>query len=196
MAEFDEEIEYLEEDAEIVQQCVQQTLVAAKVPSSETNLLIERSRPKPTERRKRKKEEDDSDYDPTEELLILNKKKPPPQKKAKTIHITPSAPIQDVKKVREYHHVSAREQYENRKKCSIRIPDYDDPLCLPVRAIKFYESDKKRLINWNNVCLEHFKYCDDLLKPERGETKKSKKSIRTAVFKNVVNKVTGTGHIL
>lgn len=194
MAEFgDEEIEYLEEDADIVQQCVQQTLVSPKAQSPQTSLLVERSRPKPAERRKRKKEEDDSDYDPSEELVAISKKKPPPQKKTKTSHVTPIASTHDDKKNARDHPVNAAEQALNRQKCSIRIPDYDDPLCLPVRAIRAHESDKKRLTNWNNVCMEHFKYCNEILKPERGTTKKS---VRTAVFKNVVNKLTGTIYFL
>lgn len=205
MTDSDGVIEYLEEDAEIVQLCVQQSQqqAAAAVKSDSPNtlsvepsLLVERPRPKPVDRRKRKKEEEDSDYDPSEEIIVT-KKKQPPLKKNKTIHTVaapaPAPPTYLIpqKKVSESN-LSSREQYLNRKKFNIRIPDYDDPLCLPVRAIRVHESDKKRLDNWNNVCLEHFKYCDELLKPERGDTKKS---FRTAVFKNVVNKLTGTyGH--
>lgn len=188
MAESDGEIEYLEEDAEIVQQCVQLSQETATARPSYPILLVERPRPRADrEKKKRKKEEEDSDYDPAGEI-IPSKKKQPPQKKTNTFHITPTPVEPAKKKVREYHDMGSREQYLIRKRHNIRIPDYDDPLCLPVRAIRAQESDKKRLNNWNNVCLEHFKYCDEILKPERGDTKKS---ARTAVFKNVVNKHTG-----
>ncbi|KOB74741.1 Suppressor of Hairy wing, partial [Operophtera brumata] len=165
MAESDGEIEYLEEDAEIVQQCVQQSQQTAVKRSPA--LPVKRSRPRADrERKKRKMEEEDSDYDAAAEI-IPTKKKQPPHRKTNTYQIAPT-PVEPAKKtVREYHDMGAKEQYLIRKKHNIRIPDYDDPLCLPVRAIRVQESDKKRLENWNNVCLEHFKYCDEILKPER-----------------------------
>lgn len=212
MADSDGDIEFLDEDADIVQQCVQAAPVPIPVlvPKVEVEeniesvpLLIERQ---PVERkRKRRKDEEDSDYDPNDDVLPPS---PAPSSKSKKKRQNV------VKKVKSYHregvpnlkvapkenrfqytgprkkpkHFPVREVILDRKKCKIRIPDYDDPLCLPVKAVKNEALDIKRLNNWNNVCLEHFKHCDSLLKPERGDTRSS---ARTVVFRNVINKQSG-----
>ncbi|XP_047036826.1 zinc finger protein 333-like [Helicoverpa zea] len=200
MAESDGDIEYLDEDADIVQQCVQ--VVPVQVPhlvprvvEKPSPLLVERM---PAERkRKKRKDEEDSDYDPNDDLLPPSppsskgkKKRQNVVKKVKTYQRGEG--VQNLKvgssSGRKAKHFPAKEPVIDRKLCNIRIPDYDDPLCLPVKAIKSEDSDVKRLNNWNNVCLEHFKHCDSLLKPERGDTYSS---VRTVVFRNVANKQTG-----
>lgn len=193
MTEADEDIEFLDEDADIVQQCVQAVITPQYVPPVEeklTPLLVERQRT--DRRRKRKKDEDDSDYDPSQDTVPAS---PPRGKKRK--QQTGTRKVKSTQKeaarnanvpLSKRSHYLAKEPAINRKKYNIRIPDYDDPLCLPVKAIKHEDSDIKRLNNWNNVCLEHFKHCDNLLKPERGETHSS---TRTMVFRNVINKQSG-----
>ncbi|XP_075986246.1 uncharacterized protein LOC142983225 [Anticarsia gemmatalis] len=191
MAESDG-IEFLDEDADIVQQCVQAVqvqYVPAPVEEKQAPLLIER---RPAERRrKRKKDEEDSDYDPRQDLVPPGRGAVTHQrgrKRKQVIHKKTYDQVGRPRLGRRPKNFYVKDIVLDRKKCDIRIPDYDDPLCLPVKAIKQEESDVKRLNNWNNVCLEHFKHCDNLLKPERGETNSS---TRTVVFRNVVNKQTG-----
>ncbi|KAJ8708854.1 hypothetical protein PYW08_010236 [Mythimna loreyi] len=215
MTESDGDIEFLDEDADIVQQCVQAAPVPAQdqvphlVPRVQerpiqTPLLVERL---PAERkRKRRKDEEDSDYDPNDDIVPPSppsskgkKKRQQVVKKVKAYHkeVVPNSKAgQSVRAVQNARgHSSVKKKYYpakevvlDRKQYNIRIPDYDDPLCLPVKAIQYEESDIKRMNNWNNVCLEHFKHCDTLLKPERGDTYSS---TRTVVFRNVANKQTG-----
>lgn len=199
MAESD--IEFLDEDADIVQKCVQvQTIQYVAPPGlvpiedeKLTPLLVER---RPIERRRKRKkvDEDDSDYDPSQDLAPQSP--PSPKVKKKKQQVLPKKVIikkvlkdvPNLKEVTKPKQFTAEEPLIKRENLSIRIPDYDDPLCLPVKAIKQEHSDIKRLNNWNNVCLEHFKHCDNLLKPEKGETNSS---TRTVVFRNVVNKQSG-----
>lgn len=210
MAESDGEvIEFLDEDADIVQQCVQAVPPPVQVPQlvprlevKPAHLLVERM---PAEKkRKRKKDEDDSDYDPNDDILppsppsSKGKKKKQVVKKVKTYHkdAVPSSKAgqsskaghSQGRKPKTVTYFPPKEVPLDRKLLNIRIPDYDDPLCLPVKAIQYEESDIKRMNNWNNVCLEHFKHCDSLLKPERGDTHSS---TRTVVFRNVANKQSG-----
>lgn len=211
--ESEGEVEYLEEDAEIVQQCFQtpQTRELKPYGSSPVtdndktdllSLLVERERPP---KKKRKKEDDDSDYHPEEDVAPLSppstkskKKKIVPQKKRAKVETTPNNSTTNTKAntiskrinelLKENRLVSAQEKFAVRKKLNIRIPDYDDPLCLPVKAVKQDNSDLKRLGVWNNVCIEHFKHCDTMLRPERGRTHSSSRSV---VLRNVPNKQTG-----
>ncbi|XP_068624183.1 zinc finger protein 652-like [Battus philenor] len=199
MAEDDGEIEYLEEDEDIVQQCVQ-TVEEKPVPRAPVNvpLLVER---RPVGRpRKRRKVEEDSDYEPSKYLPAKNKKR-------KTQKITRNTSLKTHKYVtygqqgqskleakgygpRKYKKKTQflKDDLAPRKQMDIRIPDYDDPLCLPVRAIKRDEIDTRNLRNWNNLCLENFENHDIVLKPDKGETVSSK---RTVVIKKVANKHTG-----
>ncbi|KAJ8708500.1 hypothetical protein PYW07_010625 [Mythimna separata] len=213
MAESDGDIEFLDEDADIVQQCVQAVPVQVQAPHLvprsqekpiQTPLLVERL---PAERkRKRRKDEEDSDYDPNDDLVPPSppsskskKKRQQVVKKVKTYHKEVAPNLKAAQTVRATQSAKAsaptpvKKKYFpakelDRKQYNIRIPDYDDPLCLPVKAIQYEESDIKRMNNWNNVCLEHFKHCDTVLKPETGETHSS---TRTVVFRNVANKQTG-----
>lgn len=201
MTESEGEIECLDEDAEIVQQCVSSlpstASILPKVPRYQhqrrPHLLVER----PVQQKRKRKQDDDSEYEPTDEELPPSppssptlKKKPRGQLVKKPRHNASSEAISYLKLTKhpQLYKPTVNEEFLKRKTCDIRIPDYEDPLCLPVRALKADDSDKKRLNNWNNVCLEHFKRCDTLLRPEQGAIKKS---IRTAVFKNVVNRHTG-----
>lgn len=199
MDESEGEIECLDEDAEIVQQCVR------SLPSTASVLMgmPEYFQPRPSlmvERpvsQKRKKKEEDSEYEPSDEPPPSPPSPPPAKKKLvkpfkQTKHsFTASSNALSYLKINKHPHLyqpSVQELFLKRKMFNIHIPDYDDPLCLPVRAIKAEDSDRKRLTNWNNVCLEHFKHCDTLLKPEQGCIKHS---VRLAIFKNSVNKQTG-----
>ena len=212
MAESDGDIEFLDEDADIVQQCVQAVPPPVPIPhlvprleEKVTPLLVERLPAEKKRSSKRKKFEDDSDYDPRNDIVPPSppsskgkKKKQQNVKKVKTYQkevvsnskaatSSKAGPSQG-KKPKTVTYFPPREVALDRKQLNIRIPDYDDPLCLPVKAIQYEESDVKRMNNWNNVCLEHFKHCDNLLKPERGDTYSS---TRTVVFRNVANKQTG-----
>lgn len=190
----DGEIEFLDEDADIVQQCVQNVEAEPLVPQGplvETTLLVERvknERP----RRKRKKEED-SDYDPTEDLTQRPRKKRQqnfPRQGAPRGRPSHSSYLQrtEIKVVRKPKKQVPKLDFMDRKKLDIRIPDYDDPLCLPVRALKKDEWDARKLKNWNNLCLEHFKHFDNPLRAEKEPTTSSK---RTVVLRNMHNKMTG-----
>ncbi|KPJ03896.1 hypothetical protein RR46_01848 [Papilio xuthus] len=194
MAEDDGEIEFLDEDADIVQQCVHTDEdpppLEAPIP-----FLVERS---PVEKpRKKRKTEEDSDYEPSKDASSKPKKRKTPKiprssiKSQKYEYFAQSAPIKY--KVKEYGPKKMKKlqmKRENipRTQLDIRIPDYDDPLCMPVRAVKKDGSDTTKLKIWNNLCLEHFKKSDTVLRPDSGETVSSK---RTVLLKNVFNKFTG-----
>lgn len=197
--ETDCEIEYLDEDAEIVQQCVQIPIQSNARLSYGTDqqLLVERGAEKKRSKRKAY-DEDDSDYTPIHEPESPKrvKRKAPTQVK-RNAKVNNTSTGQNVVKGRLYNPTrifknsntsTLVDDYMMRKKMDIRIPDYDDPLCLPVRALKRSGSDLQRLRNWNNVCLEHFKHCNTMLRPEKGETKSSTRAI---VLRNVVHKETG-----
>ncbi|KAL0810692.1 hypothetical protein ABMA28_010021 [Loxostege sticticalis] len=192
------EIEYLDEDAEIVQQCVQppnSSISSSSTSKQTTNyvsllqqrgLLVEREIER---KRKRKKDEEDSDYDPSEDLHALDsakKKKRPvvPIRKVGRKSILPlNTFITNTGKK-----AIAIDDIRARKKLDIRIPDYDDPLCLPVRAIINSNNDLQKVRHWNNMCLEHFKNASGVQRPEKAKTKSS---ARTVVLRNVVHKETG-----
>lgn len=204
MTESDCEIEYLDEDADIVQQLVQsQPLELTPDPILDEKvdppLLVER--PKKRKRISKKVEESDDDYDPMEDMVPsppspkTKKKKPVVAKRPHKVERSPQVneylrfKKMTIKKVmRENRVLTGKEQYEILKKLNLKIPDFVDPLCLPVKAVNNDIGDCKRLETWNNVCLEHFKHCDTILKPERGETKSS---LRTVVLRNVFNKRAG-----
>ncbi|CAG9792298.1 unnamed protein product [Diatraea saccharalis] len=201
----DGEIEYLDEDADIVQQCVQTTFTTTESVTLKRKVnvnddgnqqphLVERIN---SERKKRKKpqKDDDSDYDPTEDIMPPSPPVSPSPSKRRKITLrkyTNKSTSQTARPVQR--HVkpvlqSTVNQFFNRKKMTIKMPDHEDPLCLPVRAVMTIGSDINRLRNWNKACIEHFKQCDNLFTPEKGETKKS---ARTTVLKKVVNKDSGT----
>lgn len=194
----DGEIEFLDEDADIVQQCVQNVDEPILKPVIETTLLVERVKnEKP--RRKRKKEED-SDYDPSEDIIQRNRKKRQQNFPRQGASRGPGRPPNssylirnDVKEVRKTKKYVAKGNFFDRKKLDIKIPDYDDPLCLPVRALKKDEWDARKLRNWNNLCLDNFKNYDKLLRAEKEPTVSSK---RTVVLRNMFNKMTGKNTVV
>ncbi|XP_052749440.1 uncharacterized protein LOC113519259 isoform X1 [Galleria mellonella] len=206
MVDTDAEIEFLDEDADIVQQCVQSTIVPEE---EDKEYLVERAPERP--KRRRKVEDEDSDYDPRDEVpspvpKMKKKKHARKPEKVNTIHgkstvlpksiyTTTLTHINRPKVLVQSNAPSKINIFKTktidlntRKKMDIKIPDYEDPLCLPVRAIKENDSDVKKLRIWNNACLQHFKHCDNILKPESGVTKGSTRSI---VLRNIVNKATG-----
>ncbi|XP_047539314.1 zinc finger protein 652-like [Vanessa atalanta] len=188
------EIEFLDEDADIVQQCVQNVDNETDIKPAlmETTLLVERvPNEKPT--RKRRKKEEDSDYDPTEDLPTRSRKKKLqqyPRQSATRGRRFESSYVHktDGRSERKYRKLDSKAVFVNRKLLNIKIPDYDDPLCLPVRAMKKDEWDARKLKNWNNLCLEHFKHYDNPLRAEKEQTVSSK---RTIVLRNIHNKMTG-----
>lgn len=210
MIDSDCEIEYLDEDADIVEQIVQiqpsQNAFTVTVKNERLSpLLVERE--KPVKRKRIKKEYDsDYDYDPSEDIMVpsppspktsskpkkrkaaLTKKLYKPEKSEPELNFKEKKKLSFKKVMRENRILSGKEEYEMHKNFNIRIPDFGDPLCLPVKAIQNDINDCKRLETWNNVCLEHFKHCDSLLQPDKGETKSS---IRTVVLRNVINKQIG-----
>ncbi|CAH2057934.1 unnamed protein product, partial [Iphiclides podalirius] len=202
MEEDDGEIEFLDEDAEIVHQCVQPV---DEIPDQKVEIqvpvLVER-RPVGRPRKKRKVEEEDSDYEPFKYI-------PQKSKKKKTQKVLRNTSVKSSKyesygqssqaEIRQYGPRKvikklqvAKDELLPRKHFDIRIPDYEDPLCLPVRAIKRDESDTKKLRTWNNLCLEHFERSDTAFRPETGETVSSK---RTVILRNITNKLTGKPEI-
>ncbi|XP_072946387.1 uncharacterized protein [Epargyreus clarus] len=197
MIDDGDEIEFLDEDADIVQQCVQSQPVNEEPPAHVIQkptpvippLLVERTNPNPyVRRRKRKKvDEDDSDYDPTDD-------KPQRGRKRRTntprqIHTPIRRKYEQSPIPVEVRKVLKRKPIEemDRRNLTIRVPDFDDPLCLPVRAILKDENDTRRLRHWNNLCLEQFKSYDRPLRPRNGEATSSK---RTIVIRNLFNKQT------
>ncbi|KAL4709694.1 hypothetical protein ACJJTC_007425 [Scirpophaga incertulas] len=197
--EVDGEIEYLDEDAELVQQCVIQfpsaVLPVAPIEYKQDegqDLLVQRV----TRSKKRKIEEKDSDYDPNEDSAPVSpvpaqttsKKKKTVAKKTitstKTTLITPPSLQRNFSK----NQAVKVNEFIARKNMDIHIPDYDDPLCLPVRAVVKSESAHKTLKNWNNLCIERLRQSDRLLRPEKGDVQGSK---RTVVVRKVNNKLSG-----
>lgn len=229
------EIEYLDEDEELVQQCmqiVQTTPVPdkAKVESldSESNddLLVERKFDHSAVKRRNKTEEEDSDYDPRDDMLQLKKKKiikkPPKriikidsqqvsfyvrnnaenvQKPLKTysrvleqgLHAIQKKTASKMIKVKEVRPVprpvtkTTEEMLKERKKLDIRIPDFEDPLCLPVRAFLKDNAELKKLKSWNNLCLSYLTKGNEALET-RGKINSSK---RTVVLSNSRNRIDG-----
>ncbi|XP_059056042.1 uncharacterized protein LOC131849928 [Achroia grisella] len=202
MADSPSGIEFLDEDADIVQQCVQNTTA----PEDPEQYLVER---KPVRsKQKRKLQEEDSDYDPRDDASSpdLSVKKKKNIKKMPKYSSTPTntvskasrtlTPTNPPRRLTQPNPSAQNKPSKSKikikevspKNRNVRIPDFEDPLCLPVRAIKKSENDAKKLKSWNNACLEHFKHSDNVLKPERGVTKSSTRSI---VLRNIVNKATG-----
>ncbi|XP_060807784.1 myoneurin isoform X2 [Amyelois transitella] len=192
----EEEIEYLDEDADIVQQCVQNVSLTQKqlveTVTPQTPLLVERQ--PVSKKKKRKIEEDDSDYDPRENIVLpppnRNKKKKynPMMPKPAVPKTSTSLPSQKVQYRQTKKVIPSTVPLHTRRKMTIGIPDYDDPLCLPVRAIIRNAIDKKKLKSWNDACISHLKHADKVLKPEKGVTKGSS---RMVVLRKVLNKDTG-----
>ncbi|XP_053620474.1 uncharacterized protein LOC128680970 isoform X2 [Plodia interpunctella] len=186
----EEEIEYLDEDAEIVQQCVQKSTENQFLETKPiTPLLVER----PAKKKKRKIEEDDSDYDPRDDIV------PPPSNRNKKKKLNPARNVTKVgpsvrtypvvqQLIRAKKPVLAYAVPKIRRNMKIFIPDYPDPLCLPVRAIMRTDTDRRKLKSWNNACISHLKHADKMLKPEKGVTKGSS---RTVVLRNFQNRQTG-----
>lgn len=206
MTESDFEIEYLDEDEELVQQCVQATGIAdssmsdalnrlpaspkyvVEMPAPESSsgsLLVERTPVARTyKRRKPMKREDDSDYDPTDDFEMPG----PRRYKKKTQTSIPRPPSAVERKPRVTHITNKTDDLKFRRGLGLKIPNFEDPLCLPVKAVLKDESDTRKLKNWNNLCLNHYRNHDTTLKPDAGETVGSQ---RTVVLRNVKNKLTG-----
>ncbi|XP_049881040.1 uncharacterized protein LOC126377361 isoform X2 [Pectinophora gossypiella] len=235
MMEDDGEIEYLDEDENLVQQYVQnlQSLPVIEYVRSVDDiqnqidpLLVER---KIVESKRKHRSDEDSDYVPGEDLPQRKKRKLPTKRTQYTLkpvasksmyyvnHNTAHTNKTYVEKLKNLPNLTVKKQdvarkYERRflikekrpgppqkkptplysiverKKLDIKIPDYDDPLCLPVKAIKKDDNDLRRLRNWNNLCLDQFKKCDGSLRVDKGTVVSSTKTI---VLRNVKNKTTG-----
>lgn len=174
--DMDCEIECLDEDVEIVQQYVlkvddSKEAVKIKEEPLELPSLLE-EKPDKNIKKKIKKEEEDSDYDPAEEYRQRFKRK-----------MRPSRPI-----FKRENERTSKYDLKIRRQLDIRIPDYEDPLCLPVRALNRDDGDLKKLKNWNNLCLKHMKMYEAPLRPE---TKDAVSSRRTIVLRNLNNRQTG-----
>lgn len=185
--EFEGEIEFLDEDAEIVQQCVRNVENDSEEAKPNTrgirmqhDSVVKRTDVKQATAKRKRKEDDDSDYDPREESFRKRKRPAVPQNVSRglQIQIVPKPPI----KKDPFSH---KMDLVVRRKLQVKVPDYDDPLCLPVRALRKDNLEKQKLKNWNNLCLEHFKSYDTLLRVDKQPTVASK---RIVVFKNVYQK--------
>ncbi|CAK1547583.1 unnamed protein product [Leptosia nina] len=167
-------IECLDEDVEIVQHYVQKVddvkHIIIKTEPEDDELLQER----PEKRKKVKREEEDSDYDPAEEYRQRFKKK-----------MRPSRPIFKRESVPDN---TSKGDFRRRRLLDIRIPDYEDPLCLPVRSYSTDEYSAKRLRNWNNLCLKYMKMYETPLRPDVQETFSSS---RCVVLRNAYSKDSG-----
>lgn len=198
--EADGEIEFLEEDADIVQQCVynnedsQSYLDSSQLMAVEPDDTIQEESPRNTllvervsndrRRRRRRKDEEDSDYNPHDDMPPKKKKR---QGRPRRVEV-PVRKIDATDRVHVTTKTTVRRYEKNRKKMDIRIPDYEDPLCLPVRALLKEEGNVQKLKNWNNLCLEHFRNYDLPLRADKEETVASK---RTVVLRNLYNNMTG-----
>ncbi|XP_038218190.1 uncharacterized protein LOC119836792 [Zerene cesonia] len=191
--DMDCEIEFLDEDADIVQQCVQTVesptddTLLVEIKKEKVPLLVERpivkvETERPT-RRRRRKDEEDSDYDPTGEIRTRGRKRKSANISRQNVSL--KTPKSESKTVKDKN--SSKYDLKIRRQLDIRIPDYDDPLCLPVRALIKDESDAKKLRNWNNLCLKHYKHHDV---PLRMNLEESVSSTRTVVLRNLINKQT------
>lgn len=218
MGESDGEIEYLDEDEEIVNHCVKyanksydlavKNAIPTPKPATPRNeyqksLIADRGRSR-KRRRSSVYEEPDSDYDPTNDIRIEKGIKPlrQPSRRLRgsstsTEKVRPQNQPIKVKKTRS-ESVSSQEKDEppksqrrkasegqakvkqeekeeeesedisdmiiKRREMDITIPDYDDPLCLPVRVVSKVWSDRERLKKWNNMCLRYYQRYRDLQK--------------------------------
>ncbi|KAI8423449.1 hypothetical protein MSG28_012581 [Choristoneura fumiferana] len=211
MADEDFEIEYLDEDEDVVQQCVQTVDAAASAavalpnfpvaPKLEDNLtapeidtsslLVERTPVgRPPNKRKKKREEEDSDYNPNQSDEDYEPGPRRPYKKKQTMTPRP-APTPEIKKYKPTN-MSKKEEIKFRRDMGVKIPNFEDPLCLPVKAIINDENDLKKVKNWNNICLNSFKNHDTVLKPDVGVTVRSHRDV---VLRNVKNKLTGKSEV-
>lgn len=207
MADEEFEIEYLDEDEDVVQQCVQTVDAAASsivppanfsiAPKLEDNLmapeidtsslLVERTPVgRPPNKRKKRKEEEDSDYNPNQSDEDYQPGPRRPYKKKQTPTPRPPPTVE----MKKYKHVnlSKKEEMKFRRDMGVKIPNFEDPLCLPVKGVINDENDMKKLKNWNNICLNSFKNHDTVLKPDVGVTVSSHRNV---VLRNVKNKLTG-----
>lgn len=179
--EFEGEIEFLDEDAEIVQQCVRIVGNDSKEetkPNTNTSGIQIRENVKQATAKRKRKEDDDSDYDPREENIKKKKRQPTTQQNVSRGLQIQIAPKPLIKKDPFSHKMDL----VVRRKLQIKVPDYDDPLCLPVRALRKDNPEKLKLKNWNNLCLEQFKNYDASLRVDKQPTVASK---RIVVFTNI-----------
>ncbi|XP_034826242.1 zinc finger and BTB domain-containing protein 24-like [Maniola hyperantus] len=198
--EFEGEIEFLDEDADIVQQCVpnvEKRLIKADPGSQDSGsgstrmlyeLLVDRTDEKQDNLKRKRKNDDDSDYDPKEDMLnMLNRKKkrrsvvPQNVQRERIVEFVPKPQIKK-------DPFDFKMDLGARRKLQLKVPDYDDPLCLPVRALRKDPAELQKLRNWNNLCLEHFKSYDSLLRVDKHPTIASK---RVVIFKNLHNRASG-----
>lgn len=174
--DMDCEIECLDEDVEIIQKYVlkvedsKEDIKIKEEPLESSSLLEEV--PERITKKKIKKEEEDSDYDPAEEYRQRFKRR-----------MRPSRPIFKREPER-----TSKYDLKIRRELDIKIPDYEDPLCLPVRAMNREDGDLKKLRNWNNLCLKHMRMYDAPLRPD---LKEAVSSSRTVVLRNLNNRQTG-----
>ncbi|CAH2251790.1 myoneurin-like [Pararge aegeria] len=196
--EFEGEIEFLDEDADIVQQCVLNVDNDAKIKGAERpravyeprSLRAEEKQGRPKTKRKRPTpKSDDSDYDPSKEAKYA-----PIRSRKRRSNVTPTEMrVQRVEFVampeyKKKDSFNSKMDLTERRKLQLRVPDYDDPLCLPVRSLKKDNQEQRKLRNWNNLCLEHFKSYDTLLRVDKQPTVASK---RIVVLNNIQNRING-----
>ncbi|XP_037966930.2 uncharacterized protein LOC105390159 [Plutella xylostella] len=203
MTESDGEIEYLDEDADIVEKCIQTALPVVpevvlkpalekltSIPDATAKpLLVERS-----SKKKRVYDNAGSDYDPSEDLRPAKR----PNRSRQSLNksggnkslqaTTPKA--QQPKQATSISEPNAIEpkDIESRRKLDIKIPDYEDPLCLPVKLVKHDGADVRMLRTWNKLCLDRLKVADEGLSPKSGEAVGSRRSI---VLRHVKHSQTG-----
>ncbi|XP_045762634.1 zinc finger protein 624-like [Maniola jurtina] len=199
--EFEGEIEFLDEDADIVQQCVlnvENKLLKAEPGSQDSGagstrmlyeLLVDSTDEKQEKLRRKRKNDDDSDYDPKEDLLSMpnrkRKRRPAVPQNVQRERLVEFVPKPQIKK----DPFDYKMDLGTRRKLQLKVPDYDDPLCLPVRALRKDSVELQKLKNWNNLCLEHFKNYDSLLRVDKLQPTVASK--RILVFKNLHNKTSG-----
>lgn len=236
MAADECEIEYLDEDEELLQQCMQivHTPLIARVENfggsgSNDQLLVERKFDNSAGKKRIRTEEEDSDYDPNDNKVLLKKKKiiKKPQKKIikidsqqASLYVNRNESVQKplktysranvaqklqaiqkkttskmikVKELRPARPITktSEELLKERKKLDIKIPNFEDPLCLPVRAVVMDNNELKKLKYWNNLCLSSLTKGNDGLQSQ-GKVVSSK---RTVVLSNNRNRNDGLSHL-
>ncbi|GBP03421.1 hypothetical protein EVAR_101790_1 [Eumeta japonica] len=216
MSDSDGAIEYLDEDADIVQQCVITSNVDVPIvpmPVIKSPLLVERKRRtvasshhSHSAQKRRKDVDDDEDYDPRKNANSKMKRKSySVHKKSSPFNRikTPVAPAfsPTPKEIHTQKFVSSTENVIVKQKTEpkttveadkpsneiVHVYDYRDPLCIRDEPFVGNEEEMGHIKDWNRLCYEQLIKHENPLMPDEPDTY-TKKSL---IFRNVCNNLTG-----
>lgn len=208
---FNFEIEYLDEDADVVQYCISPynqndtNELLKPVAEMEVTVLVEGEATRAKKRKiksSRKSDYVDKDYDP---LVDEKEYEHRSRKKVYAPKVTMNTK-KDVKKPKRVAVLPRVQCYENKKidvlisnedamcipKDPLCIPDFKNSLCLPVLLTTKDNLNINRLKTWNKQCAEVYKNQNKVLifKPSSNEVNSQSKQL-TILRKQVLDKTTG-----